>query len=68
MRQPSPVDRKPLAEERIAAQQELWKLIPKEFRAQECNTVQAPGCVSVGLGGFTVNQLQTLVAILRRLQ
>jgi hypothetical protein len=56
--------RKTLAEERIVAQNELWRLIPEQFRV-ETNIIHVPGCVSVALGGFTVNQLQTLAAILR---
>jgi hypothetical protein len=56
-----------LEDERIAAVQELRGLIPAEFWI-EANVIRAPGCVGAAMGGFTVNQLQTLVAILRRLQ
>jgi hypothetical protein len=62
--------RRCLAEERAVVADLLWDLIPGEFRIERrSHIIHVPGCMSLSLsGGLTVNQMQTLIAILRKLR
>jgi hypothetical protein len=68
--EPAIPTRRTLAEERAVVADVLWSLIPNQFRVDKrSHIVHVPGCISVSLsGGLTVNQMQTLVAILRSIK